>query len=178
MKISICHCQKDLGHCAFVLSLHHLLTGAVTYTRNASRGACSCCNYNKTLAGERPHRLVVRMSRCGRDNPGSTPGVDILFQNTCEKKLRRSEAEALSRSGSCNAPRFQKRGLGIEPRTFGLQGRCSATELPWLGYFLLPLLLALSNHAFVGHAGHDFVCGQNALPHKNPQRSVHSETMS
>ena len=116
---------------------------------------------------------MVRTSRCGRDNPGSTPGVDILFQNTCEKKLRRSEAEALSRSGSCNAPRFQKRGLGIEPRTFGLLGRRSATELPWLGYFLLPLLLALSNHAFVGHAGHDFVCGQNALPHKNPQRSVH-----
>lgn len=26
-----------------------------------------------------PHRLVVRTSRCGRDNPGSTPGVDILF---------------------------------------------------------------------------------------------------
>ena len=25
------------------------------------------------------HRLVVRTSRCGRDNPGSTPGVDILF---------------------------------------------------------------------------------------------------
>ena len=25
---------------------------------------------------ERPHRLVVRTSRCGRDNPGSTPGVD------------------------------------------------------------------------------------------------------
>ena len=23
-----------------------------------------------------PHRLVVRTSRCGRDNPGSTPGVD------------------------------------------------------------------------------------------------------
>ena len=25
----------------------------------------------------RPHRLVVRTSHCGRDNPGSTPGVDI-----------------------------------------------------------------------------------------------------
>ena len=25
-----------------------------------------------------PHRLVVRTSRRGRDNPGSTPGVDIL----------------------------------------------------------------------------------------------------
>ena len=27
---------------------------------------------------ESPHRLVVRTSRCGRDNPGSTPGVDIF----------------------------------------------------------------------------------------------------
>ena len=25
-----------------------------------------------------PYRLVVRTSRCGRDNPGSTPGEDIL----------------------------------------------------------------------------------------------------
>ena len=25
---------------------------------------------------KRPHRLVVRTSRCGRDNPGSAPGVD------------------------------------------------------------------------------------------------------
>ena len=24
-----------------------------------------------------PYRLVVRTSRCGRDNPGSTPGEDI-----------------------------------------------------------------------------------------------------
>ena len=26
----------------------------------------------------RPHRLVVRTSRCGRDNPGSTPGAVIF----------------------------------------------------------------------------------------------------
>ena len=26
----------------------------------------------------RLHRLVVRTSRCGRDNPGSTPGVDMF----------------------------------------------------------------------------------------------------
>ena len=26
-----------------------------------------------------PHRLVVRTSRRGRDNPGSTPGVDIFI---------------------------------------------------------------------------------------------------
>ena len=26
-----------------------------------------------------PHRLVVRASRCGRDNPGSNPGADKQF---------------------------------------------------------------------------------------------------
>ena len=33
---------------------------------------------NLNLQGQRPrpHRLVARTSRCGRDNPGSTPGVD------------------------------------------------------------------------------------------------------
>ena len=33
--------------------------------------------------GHSPHRLVVRTSRCGRDNPGSTPGEDILFMCGC-----------------------------------------------------------------------------------------------
>ena len=31
----------------------------------------------KPADNQRPHRLVVRTSRCGRDNPGSTPGVVI-----------------------------------------------------------------------------------------------------
>ena len=31
------------------------------------------------LASKCPHRLVVRTSRRGRDNPGSTPGVDICI---------------------------------------------------------------------------------------------------
>ena len=30
-----------------------------------------------------PHRLVVRTSRCGRDNPGSTPGVDTWTRVLC-----------------------------------------------------------------------------------------------
>ena len=41
---------------------------------------------------QRPHRLVVRTSRCCRDNPGSTPGVDII--DVCEHeqgKLHTSE---------------------------------------------------------------------------------------
>ena len=38
-----------------------------------------------------PHRLVVRTSRCGRDNPGSNPGVDTgpwLFLPTCSCEVR------------------------------------------------------------------------------------------
>ena len=30
-----------------------------------------------TAERQSPYRLVVRTSRCGRDNPGSTPGEDI-----------------------------------------------------------------------------------------------------
>ena len=46
-----------------------------------------------------PHRLVVRTSRCGRDNPGSTPGVDIFLpRNTFTKRL---PADCLSWSISC-----------------------------------------------------------------------------
>ena len=33
------------------------------------------------------HRLVVRTSRCGRDNPGSTPGVDISRLLFCSHGL-------------------------------------------------------------------------------------------
>ena len=38
-----------------------------------------------------PYRLVVRTSRCGRDNPGSTPGEDILptrMHSSCTLSLR------------------------------------------------------------------------------------------
>ena len=38
-----------------------------------------------------PHRLVVRTSRCGRDNPGSTPGVDILRVTLFHEARTRSD---------------------------------------------------------------------------------------
>ena len=57
--------------------------------RRATSGACglrvmcdvgcigAACAFNvHVLSG--PHRLVVRTSRRGRDNPGSTPGVVIF----------------------------------------------------------------------------------------------------
>ena len=34
---------------------------------------------NVSIEIRSPHRLVVRTSRRGRDNPGSTPGVDIVL---------------------------------------------------------------------------------------------------
>ena len=41
-----------------------------------------------------PHRLVVRTSRCGRDNPGSTPGVDnaLNIEPVCAKMCKEIEA--------------------------------------------------------------------------------------
>ena len=36
-------------------------------------------HFNDVITSWGPHRLVVRTSRCGRDNPGSTPGVDIWY---------------------------------------------------------------------------------------------------
>ena len=41
-------------------------------------GGCSG-GLGRRLGPQRPHRLVVRTSRCGRDNPGSTPGVVIFL---------------------------------------------------------------------------------------------------
>ena len=35
------------------------------------------------MSASGPHRLVVRTSRCGRDNPGSTPGEDIFSLSSC-----------------------------------------------------------------------------------------------
>ena len=33
----------------------------------------------KLAPAQGPYRLVVRTSRCGRDNPGSTPGEDMHY---------------------------------------------------------------------------------------------------
>ena len=54
---------------------------APTYRWEQGDGLQSLCLW-KVCAQSQPHaqgpyRLVVRTSRCGRDNPGSTPGEDI-----------------------------------------------------------------------------------------------------
>ena len=42
------------------------------------RGRHTCLHERQVeTISECPHRLVVRTSRCGRDNPGSNPGVDM-----------------------------------------------------------------------------------------------------
>ena len=40
-----------------------------------------------------PYRLVVRTSRCGCDNPGSTPGEDMYYAMFHEKNLWLMDAE-------------------------------------------------------------------------------------
>ena len=48
---------------------------------------------NAQHVGKRPYRLVVRTSRCGRDNPGSTPGEDIFVDG---ERATLQEASILS----------------------------------------------------------------------------------
>ena len=40
-------------------------------------------HFCRSCSTSSPHRLVVRTSRCGRDNPGSNPGVDTLVGWQC-----------------------------------------------------------------------------------------------
>ena len=40
-----------------------------------------------------PYRLVVRTSRCGRDNPGSTPGVVITISPLAQALLTQNIPE-------------------------------------------------------------------------------------
>ena len=58
------------------------------YLQEPARFAQCDLYTNARAIGKRPHRLVVRTSRCGRDNPGSTPGVDMSpgqWLLTCRK---------------------------------------------------------------------------------------------
>ena len=43
-------------------------------------------NDHLPFLGQCPYRLVVRTSRCGRDNPGSTPGEDIAQIHACLRR--------------------------------------------------------------------------------------------
>ena len=58
LSLSILPVSLSLSHILFLFFSHH---------------------FNDVITSWGPHRLVVRTSRCGRDNPGSTPGVDIWY---------------------------------------------------------------------------------------------------
>ena len=51
-----------------------------------------------------PHRLVVRTSRCGRDNPGSTPGADIACANVSVDELANINMLSKSRARFLSGP--------------------------------------------------------------------------
>ena len=63
-------------------------SGEVASVATATKGIALCCtashiplypcNIHIALRIKSPYRLVVRTSRCGRDNPGSTPGEDMI----------------------------------------------------------------------------------------------------
>ena len=62
-----------------VVILRRTWAGNTTSNNSPARRQSECARNWHDLHG--PHRLVVRTSRCGRDNPGSTPGVDSLASN-------------------------------------------------------------------------------------------------
>ena len=79
---------------------HNCLTGNLftlwwAYHRSLARYACcwqippwaNLGNYFTNIM-QGPHRLVVRTSRRGRDNPGSTPGVDNNLDKSRNKVLQ------------------------------------------------------------------------------------------
>ena len=90
----ICADGPPLAHCASLCRGRLVSSGAGTHSWlcdgsswNSSRGRvplgrlgrrriCLTDSHAELLSRhEGPHRLVVRTSRCGRDNPGSTPGA-------------------------------------------------------------------------------------------------------
>ena len=85
---------------------------------------------NSTGPTPSPHRLVVRTSRCGRDNPGSTPGVDIFHSDAYAARTRmqiiaglalsaRKLALAQLKSLRCGHDTQNCRSLEIAPRDDG-----------------------------------------------------------
>ena len=75
-----------------------------------------------------PHRLVVRTSRCGRDNPGSTPGAVMLAGNAhcthCKSIVSIDLGCSSSIASSRHAVIVQQRLLQVPLHTrFALYGK-------------------------------------------------------
>ena len=62
---------------AVLFRTNHLGAGFNEF-RSALRGFCQAHTQQVLFFSIGPYRLVVRTSRRGRDNPGSTPGEDIF----------------------------------------------------------------------------------------------------
>ena len=76
--------------------------------------------FDKATRSQSPYRLVVRTSRCGRDNPGSTPGKDIYAGRECGLG-RPARAEQTPRHEGATAKGSQSGAeRGGPPTKFGL----------------------------------------------------------
>ena len=88
-RVGRLHCAWGTGNCNRPLASAALLRPAARHARHLLPCAATAPGklhiFSATRAGECccPHRLVVRTSRCGRDNPGSNPGVDIFARRSC-----------------------------------------------------------------------------------------------
>ena len=83
-RVGRLHCAWGTGNCNRPLASAALLRPAARHARLLLPCAATAPGklhiFSATRAEERccPHRLVVRTSRCGRDNPGSNTGVDMV----------------------------------------------------------------------------------------------------
>ena len=76
-----------------------------------------------------PHRLVVRTSRCGRDNPGSTPGVVIL---RCMAASQECQCQHTKLGSGARTSRTKLASAHPKNTHFGTDwGAESAQQCPW-----------------------------------------------
>ena len=91
--LQACYQQHGKSRIALLPLLWLLAKGAYPYERRLScmqrasgfQVGLQAFEYVSRARRQGPHRLVVRTSRCGRDNPGSTPGVDIFLECQLER---------------------------------------------------------------------------------------------
>ena len=70
----------DLRNCTLqLLTSANMSLGTSVLSKET--GGCNFDSKSQSFECSSPHRLVVRTSRRGRDNPGSTPGEDICCES-------------------------------------------------------------------------------------------------
>ena len=89
----------------------------------------------ESLVQHGPHRLVVRTSRCGRDNPGSTPGVVIKERTLrsevtgCGEPGSRAKCKAFGQEGERQALKAQPKKVAQTARRVCGGSRTASAEL-------------------------------------------------